>query len=249
MLFRVRSLLRASSAPLAALVLCALLSAFLPARSHADDGPAPELRFSVPSGFAELAPDSDLFRRSAAEAVAHGRLLRLFLPQDMERLYAEGKPHAVTRQVLICGPEGEQAPLDRKSAELMARSAEGMFIGFAQVPQRRDDSPEQKAAARAEALRLSLEKGTSLLVDSLRTPSAYLHTCLIHFRMAEKPESLFLPMALASALVPVKDTVLTVTVSSLLDGDDAERHLAWVKKTASDFADALAQSGRTRKKP
>ena len=247
MLSRVRSLLRASAAPLAALLVCALLSS--PVHADENASPAPELRFSVPSGFAELAPESELFRLSAEGAVAHGRLFRLFLPQDMERPHAEGRLHAVTRQVLICGPEDQQAPLDRKSAELMARSAEGMFIGFAQIPLRRDDSPEQKAVARAEALRLSLEKGTPLLVDSLRTPSAYLHTCLIHFRMAEKPEKLFLPMALATALVPVKDSVLTVTVSSLLDGGDAESHLAWVKKAASDFADALAQGGRAKKKP
>lgn len=235
--------------PRAILVFLMLAVLLIPLSSRAEEDFTPELRFATPAGFAPISAESELFRRSAEQAVAHGRLLRLYVPQDMERLHREGRPHAVTRQVLVCGLEGQDAPLDRKNADLIARSSEGMFIGFARVPLRRDDSPEQQDAARSEALRLSLRKGTPLLVDSLRTPSAYLHTCLVHFRMGERGEQLFLPMALATAVVPVKDTVLTVTVSSLLGNEDAEAHLAWAKKSASDFADAIAQTGRAKKKP
>lgn len=226
----------------------ALLVLLLPGTPQAQEFSAPVPHFAAPAGFAELPADTELFRRSAEEAVAHGRLLHLYLPQDMARLYAEGKAHGVTRQVLVCGLDGQQAPLDRSQTDLMARSAEGMFNGFATIPRENEAAPDQADTARANALRRSLKKGAPLLVDSLRTPSAYLHTCLIHFRMVERPDSAFLPMALATAIVPVKDSVLTVTASSLLGQDEPEPHLAWVKKSASDFADAIAQAGRPRKK-
>lgn len=230
---------------IAALALLALLH---PAPAPAQGSGIAVPHFAAPAGFSELSAETELFRRSAEEAVANGRLLHLYLPQDMARLYAEGKAHAVTRQVLVCGIDSQEAPLDRNAVELMARSAEGMFIGFASIPHESGASAEQAHAARSAALQRSLEKGTPLLVDSLRTPSAYLHTCLVHFRMTERPENVFLSMALATAVVPVKDSVLTLTASSLLGQDDPEPHLAWVKKSASDFADAIAQAGRTRKK-
>ncbi|MBQ4615574.1 MAG: hypothetical protein IJB29_02515 [Mailhella sp.] len=203
-----------------------------------------ELTFKAPPSFMELAPDTDLFRRSASEAVAGGRLLKLYLPQHMARQYRSGRPDAVTRQVLVCGLEGQARPLNAKDAELLARSAEGQFVGFMRIPRSRTDTPAQEEENRASALRESLKNGRPLLVDSLRTSSAYLHTALLHFSMGQKKERVFLPCALASAAVPVKDSVLFVTVSSLLGQDEAEPHLDWVKETALAFADALAKANR-----
>jgi hypothetical protein len=66
--------------------------------------------------------------------------------------------------------------------------------------------------------------------------------------MGEKKENVFLPCALATAVVPVRDTVLFLTVTSLLGQDEAEPHLAWVKETAMSFADALTKANRDGKK-
>ena len=210
--------------------------------------PLEGLKFPAPAAFAEVGPETSLFRESEAQAVRHGRLLRLWLPQHMARQYHGGSPDAVTRQILLCAPEGQSRPLDAKDAELLARSTEGLFIGFARIPRSSTDTPAQEEQNRAEALRSSLEKGRPLLVDSVRTSTAFLHTCLLHFSMGEKKENIFLPCALATAAVPVKDTVLFLTVSSLLGQDEAEPHLAWVKETASAFADALAKANRDGKK-
>jgi len=211
--------------------------------------PLEGLRFPTPASFAELGPESALFRESAAQAVRGGRLLKLWLPRHMAKQYHGGSPDAVTRQILLCALDGQTRPLDAKDAELLARSAEGQFVGFARIPRSHTDTPAQEEQNRADALLGSLEKGRPLLVDSLRTSSAYLHTCLIHFSMGEKKESAFLPCAMASAAVPVKDTVLFLTVTSLLGQDEAEPHLEWVKETATAFADALTKANREGKKP
>ncbi len=237
----------------AALLLCPSLSsaapeAHSPAPAAASFSPFEALRFRTPPSFAELGPESALFRESAAQAVRRGRLLKLYLPQHMARQYQGGRPDAVTRQVLVCGLEDQSRPLNARDAELLARSAEGLFIGFSRIPRSHTDTPAQEEQNRAEALRASLETGRPLLVDSLRTSAAFLHTCLVHFSMGEKKENVFLPCALATAAVPVKDTVLFVTVSSLLGQDDAAPHLEWVKETASTFADALAKANREGKK-
>lgn len=237
---------------LAALLFCPLPCSASPVsgteanESARNTPPSEELVFRAPPAFTELDHDTDLFRQSEAEAVRQGRLLKLYLPQHMARQYRGGRPDAVTRQVLICGLEGQREPLDDKDIDLLARSAEGLFVGFARIPRSHTATPAQEEQYRADALRSSLEKGKPLLVDSLRTSSAYLHTCLIHFAMGEKKENVFLPCALATAVVPVKDTALFITVSSLLGQDEAQTHLEWVKETASAFADALVKANQSR---
>ncbi|MBQ4077149.1 MAG: hypothetical protein IJD65_05740 [Mailhella sp.] len=219
-----------------------------PAGAALPFSPLDGLKFPTPSSFAELGPETPLFRESEAQAVRRGRLLKLWLPQHMARQYHGGSPDAVTRQILLCAPEGQPRPLDAKDAELLARSAEGLFIGFARIPRSSTDTPAQEEQNRAAALRSSLEKGRPLLVDSVRTSSAFLHTCLLHFSMGEKKENVFLPCALATAVVPVKGAALFLTVTSLLGQDEPEPHLAWVKETAMTFADALAKANRDGKK-
>ncbi len=215
--------------------------------------PLAGVRFAAPGGFLELPADSPLFRQSETEAVRSGRLLKLYLPRHIAAQYRSGSPDAVTRQVLVCSPEGQTKPLNDKDRELLARAAEGYFVGFARIPHSRTDTPAQAEENRARALRSSLETGRPLLADSLRTSSAYLHTCLVHFAMsgAEKAggqERAWLPCALAVAAVPVRDTMLFVTVSSLLGQEGAEAHLSWVKETASAFADAIVKASRPEKK-
>jgi hypothetical protein len=206
------------------------------------------LKFPAPASFAELEAESALFRESATHAVRNGHLLKLWLPRHMARQYHGGSPDAVTRQVLLCAPESQSRPLDAKDTELIARSAEGQFIGFSRIPKSNTDTPAQEEQNRADALRESLDKGRPLLVDSQRSSSAYLHTSLIHFSMGEKKAQVFLPCAMASAVVPVKDTVLFLTVSSLLGQDEPEAHLEWVKETALAFADAITRANREGKK-
>ena len=254
-----RRLAASALAALPALLLSAALLCPAPASAAPDAGTSPAeaalpfsplegLKFPSLAAFAELGPETALFRESEAQAVRRGRLLRLWLPQHMARQYHGGSSDAVTRQILLCAPEGQSRPLDAKDAELLARSAEGLFIGFARIPRSSTDTPAQEEQNRAEALRASLEKGRPLLVDSVRTSSAFLHTCLLHFSMGEKKENVFLPCALATAVVPVRDTVLFLTVTSLLGQDEAEPHLAWVKETAMAFADALTKANRDGKK-
>lgn len=208
----------------------------------------PELKFRAPAAFAALEENSELFQRSAEQAVKNGRLAKLYLPRDMARLYAEGRPDAVTRQVFVCTLEGQSAPLPREDTELLARSLEGQFIGFARIPTAKGDSEDMIREKRAAALRDSLNNGRPLLVDSLRTPTAYLHTFLMHFAMSEKKAKVFMPAAMAVAAVPVSGTMLFITVSSLPGQDDIEPHLTWVKDTASDFADMLVQANKPEKK-
>lgn len=226
------------------LVFCALTTG----ASAFDDG-VDSLKFAAPDGFTELTDhDSDLFRDTEKEAVQHGRLLRMYLPQYMAHQYRYGSRDAVTRQVLICALEGQSRPLDQKDAELLARSTEGLFIGFSRIPRSRTDTPAQEMENRQKALRHALDTGTPLLVDSLRTSSAFLHTCLIHYNMAERGPKSWLSMAMATAVVPVRDTVLFVTASSMPGSDDPEPHLDWVKETASAFADMIVRANKAEKK-
>ncbi|MBR3881104.1 MAG: hypothetical protein IKJ34_05890, partial [Mailhella sp.] len=223
-------------------------SSVSPAPAEPETFTMPELRFRAPASFVAIEENSELFQRTAEQAVKNGRLAKLYLPRDMSRLYAEGRPDAVTRQVLICTLDGQNAPLSRDEADLLARSLEGQFIGFARIPGAKGDTEEMLREKYAAALRDSLNSGRPLLVDSLRTPTAYLHSFLMHFAMGEKKEKIFMPAAMAVAAVPVNDTVLFVTVSSLPGQEDVEPHLAWVKVTASDFADMLVQANKPEKK-
>ncbi|HJD97518.1 hypothetical protein [Mailhella massiliensis] len=226
-----------------------LLLLLLPFSAPAYDDGVDELAFAVPDTFTELTDhDSDLFRDTEKYAVSHGRLLKMYLPQYMAHQYRYGSRDAVTRQVLICAMEGQKRPLTQKDAELLARSTEGLFIGFSRIPRSRTDTPAQEMENREKALARALETGSPLLVDSVRTSSAFLYTFLIHDNMVERGPKSWLSMAMATAVVPVKDTVLFVTVSSILGHDNPEPHLDWVKETAGTFADMIVRANKGEKK-
>ncbi len=228
------------------LVLALLLLPF-PARAF-DDG-VDKLNFTTPDTFTELTDhECDLFKDTEEQAVSHGRLIKMYLPQYMAHQYRYGSRDAVTRQVLICAMEGQKRPLTQKDAELLARSTEGLFIGFSRIPRSRTDTPAQEMENREKALERALETGSPLLVDSLRTSSAFLYTCLIHYNMMERGPKSWLSTAMATAVVPVKDTVLFVTVSSILGHDNPEPHLDWVKETAGTFADMIVRANKAEKK-
>lgn len=213
-----------------------------------DDG-VDKLKFAAPDGFTELSDhESDLFLDTERNAVRHGRLIRMYLPQYMAHQYRYGSRDAVTRQVLICALEGQSRALDQKDAELLARSTEGLFIGFSRIPRSRTDTPAQEMENREKALANTLATGTPLLVDSVRTSSAFLYTSLIHFNMMERGPKSWLSTAVATAVVPVKDTVLFVTVTSILGNDKPAPHLDWVKETATSFADMIVRGNKTEKK-
>ena len=231
------------------LIVFALVLMLCPRASAAFESGVDSLKFSAPDGFTELADhQSDLFLDTERDAVRHGRLLRMYLPQYMAHQYRYGSRDAVTRQVLICALENQTRPLDQKDAELLARSTEGLFIGFSRIPRSRTDTPAQEMENRQKALNHALDTGTPLLVDSLRTSSAFLYTCLIHYNMAEHGPKIWLTTAMATAVVPVKDTVLFVTASSVLGNENPEPHLDWVKETASAFADMIVRGNRPEKK-
>ena len=219
----------------------------LPAFSF-DDG-VDSLKFAAPDGFAELTDHaSDLFQDTEKDAVRSGRLLRMYLPQYMAQQYRYGNRDAVTRQVLICAMQGQSRALEQKDADLLARSTEGLFIGFAHIPRSRTDTPAQELENREKAISESLATGRPLLVDSVRTSSAYLYTSLIHYNMAEHGEKIWLSTAMSTAVVPVKDTALFVTVTSMLGAEAPGPHLDWVKETASAFADMIVRGNREEKK-
>ncbi len=223
-------------------ILCSALSA---KASNAD-----ELMFKTPPAFSEISEgQGELFRRTAEGAVAHGRLLRLYLPASMAYQYHNGNIHAVTRQVLICALSEENETIDPKDAELLARSEEGLFTGFSRIPRSRTDTPIEELENRKKHLEKALEEGTPLLVDSLRTPSAFLYTCLLHYNMAEQGPKTFLSMAMATAVVPVRNTALFITVSSLLGQEAADTHLEWTKETAMSFAEMIHAQNSQKKFP
>lgn len=232
------------------MLIAVLLTACLsPLKAEAFDDGVDSLKFSTPDSFTELTDrESDLFRDTEEQAVRHGRLLKMYLPQYMAHQYKYGSRDAVTRQVLICAMESQKRPLDQKDAELLARSTEGLFIGFSRIPRSRTDTPAQEIENREKALNHALETGTPLLVDSLRTSSAFLYTCLIHYNMMERGPKSWLSTAMATAVVPVRDTVLFVTVSSILGNDNPEPHLDWVKETATTFADMIVRANKQEKK-
>ena len=209
-----------------------------------------ELQFKAPKGFTELSDhSSDLFVDTEEQAVSHGRLLRMYLPNYMAHQYKYGSRDAVTQQVLICAMEDQKRPLDQKDVELLARSTEGLFIGFSRVPRSRMDTPEQALEKREKALEQALIQGTPMLVESLRTPHAYLYISLIHYNMAERGPKAFLSTAMATAVVPVRDTAVFVTVSSIIGQDPVEKHLEWVKESATAFSEMIQSANKQEKKP
>ena len=231
------------------LPVCLLMLFLFPSPAFAFDDGVDALKFAAPDGFTELADhDSDLFVETERDAVRHGRLLKMYLPQYMAHQYRYGSRDAVTRQVLICAMNGQRRALENRDAELLARSTEGLFIGFSRIPRSRTDTPAQELENRKKALENALATGTPLLVDSVRTSNAFLYTCLIHYNMAERGPKVWLSTAMTTAVVPVKDTVLFVTVSSILGSDAPGPHLDWVKETAGTFADMIVRGNREEKK-
>lgn len=216
--------------------------------THAFDNGVDNVVFSTPDAFTELNDrESDLFKNTEEHAIAHGRLLKMYLPQYIAHQYHSGNRDAVTRQVLICAMNGQKRAFTQKDAELLARSMEGLFIGFSRIPHNRTDTPAQEMENREKALQQSLKTGFPLLVDSLRTSSAFLYTFLIHYTMMERQHGNFLSTAIATAVVPVKDTVLFVTASSILGNDSPEPHIDWVKETANTFADMIVRTNKPEK--
>lgn len=233
--------------PLSSSVFALILLFSLPAFCHASTGD--ELVFSAPAGFTEITDkESDLFTDTEQYAVRHGKLLKMYLPQYMAQQYRYGNRDAVTRQVIICTVNDQPRDLDQKDAEILARSYEAFFNGFSLIPRNRTDTPAQEMENRRKALENSLKTGSPLLVESLRTSHAYLYTCLIHHNMAESGPKSYLTVALACAVVPVKNTVLFITVSSFLGNDPPQPHLDFVKETAAKFSEQMARKNKADKR-
>jgi hypothetical protein len=57
--------------------------------------------------------------------------------------------------------------------------------------------------------------------------------------MDSKEKGSFLSMAMANAVIHIKGTALLVTVSSILEGNDASTELEWVKDTAMNFTSVI----------
>jgi len=223
------------------ILLMSLLA--LPFAAHAE-----EILFAAPSGFAEIEGTEALFAESQKNAVQRGRLLKMYLPQYMAHQYRHGNSTLVTRQVLVCSPLAANVPVPPKGAELLARSLEGMFMGFATVPRGRMDTPAQEIEHRQSALKKSLASGSPLLYSSQRTPSAWIYTFLIHYNMEGNAGKNFLTTALSCAVLPVKEKVLFITAGSIMEGNDAQSELEWVRDTAGSFASAIAKVNAPEKK-
>jgi len=170
----------------------------------------------------------------------------MYLPEHMAHQYKHGNSSLVTRQVLLCAPLSGKMPQGAKEAELLARSLEGMFIGFATVPHGRMDTPAQEIEHRQTALKESLASGKPLLYSSQRTQTAWIYSYLIHYNMESSPGKYFLTTAMASAVVPVDDKTLFITASSILENGDAQNELEWVKDTAASFASALGKAAHAK---
>ena len=119
------------------LLLCLLACLYaVPARGEALEYGGLKLDLRPPANFVDVTESAaDLVRATQAEAVPDGVLLRLYLPDDAAQRYAEGRPDELTRQVSVyAARDGENLSLDKKALELMARSLEGAYTGYAAVP-------------------------------------------------------------------------------------------------------------------
>ncbi len=222
-------------------LLCLLLSFSVPCAAE-------EITFPSLSGFAEIGNAEPLFALSQQEAVQRGTLLKMYLPQFQAHQYKHGNSNLVTRQVLICAPLSSGAPIPPQKTELLARSLEGIFIGFATVPRGRMDTPAQEIEHRQTALKKSLENGTPLLYSSQRSKTGWIYSYLIHYNMEGRVGKNFLTTAMASAVLNVKEQALFITASSILEGNDAETELDWVRETASSFAAAILKANDAKGK-
>ena len=226
-----------------ALAAAALLLSLTSPASAAD---ARDLVFRTPAGFSELSDrNSPLFQESARQAVSGGELLRIYLPEYIAHQYKYGSADAVTRQVLVCGLKGQTRPLDQRDIELLSRSAESQFNGFSTVTKNRTDTPAQEMERRQKTLDDSMTQGTPLLVENVRTSSAYLYVWLQHYPMTGRGDRSWLTTAMATAVVPVRDTAVFISASSIIDRRSGpEADLEWVKDAAVSFASMITKSNR-----
>ena len=203
--------------------------------------PGEALNFQSPAGFAEITDHADpLFAKTSSLAVSHGKLLKMFLPQYMAQQYRHGNRSVITRQILICEADFPvQRSVSDHEFELLARSMEGIFTGFARVPHGRMDTPAQEIEHRKTALLQSLSSGTPLLVDALSVHGARIYTYLIHYSMDKRDGTTYLSSAVASSLVSASGRPVFITVSSILENNDAATELEWVKDTATSFITAI----------
>ncbi len=213
------------------LILCLLLCP-VPARGKALEYGDLKLDLRPPVGFVDATESAaDLVRATQAEAVPDGVLLRLYLPDDAAQRYAEGRPDDLTRQVsLYAARGGESLSLDKKALELMVRSLEGAYTGYAAVP----DALLNDQAGLNAFLREAVATGTSLLLPPIRTDHAEGRVVMQVFG-GDAPVAALM----ATALVLVDDKALFVTASSLVTGDSPADDAAWVAAAAEAFADAL----------
>ena len=198
---------------------------------------ADKLILRPPAGFAELsAADDRLYKETDEQAIAHGKLWKIYLPQHMARQYRHGSRDLVTRQIILCTAEEQGGRLlTAKDAEILAKIQESLFAGFARVRRGRMDTPAMEIEHRQAALDHSFATGTPFLSESIRYQAAWIYTYLIHYSMDPKEPGNFLTTAMATAVIPVCGTVLFVNVSSILEGKDAPAELEWVKDIAMNF--------------
>ncbi len=220
------------------LLLCLLTCLYaVPARGEALEYGGLKLDLRPPANFVDVTESAaDLVRATQAEAVPDGVLLRLYLPDDAAQRYAEGRPDELTRQVSVyAARDGENLSLDKKALELMARSLEGAYTGYAAVP----DETLKDGAALDVFLREAIAEGTSLLLSPIRADHAEGRVVMQVFG-ADAPVAALM----ATALVLVDDKVLFVTASSLATGNSPADDAAWVAAAAEAFADALASAAK-----
>ncbi len=198
---------------------------------------ADEIILRPPAGFEELSASGDrLYEETEQQAIADGRLFKLYLPQHVARQYRHGSRDLVTRQIILCAAEGQGGRLlTAKDAESLAKIQEGLFAGFARVPRGRMDTPAMEIEHRQAALDHSFATGTPFLSETIRYHAAWIYTYLIHYSMDPKEPGNFLSTAMATAVIPVCGTVLFMNVSSILEGKDAPAELEWVKDIAMNF--------------
>ena len=229
-------MMRACALPF--LFLCLLL----PARAAHGGAPAYgalKLDIRPPVGFVDATETAaDLFHATQDEAVPDGLLLRLYLPDDDARHYAEGRPEEVTRQVsLYAARDGESQAWDRKALELMARSLESAYEEYAVVP---DEALRDWTALNALLLEAA-GKGTPLLLAPIHGEHAEGRVFMQVFG-TDAPAVAPVAALMATCLVLVNDKVLFVTASSLVSSEFPADDAAWVEASAEAFAEALVSA-------
>lgn len=220
----------------ASALFCVLLC-LLPCAARGDAPAYGALRLNIrpPVGFVDATQTAaGLFQATQSEAVPDGVLLRLYLPDDAAQRYAEGRPEEVTRQVsLYAAKDGENQAWDRKALELMVRSLESAYAGYASVP---DETLKDWTELNALLLE-ARGAGTPLLLAPIHGEHAEGRVLMQVFG-ADAPVAALV----ATCLVLVNDRVLFVTASSLVSSEFPADDAAWVEASAEAFAEALVSA-------